>query len=67
MPVTLADTLPTDADEREYLWTLNFGPQRRVRRRMLRTKIERPQIFALIRFSGQRIGKSDRHGGKVDR
>src|SRR3954470_19514513 len=27
MPLTLADTLPTDADEREYLWTLNFGPQ----------------------------------------
>src|SRR5207245_3007646 len=21
------DTLPTDANEREYLWTLNFGPQ----------------------------------------
>src|SRR6201987_5729241 len=27
MPLTLADTLPTDTDEREYLWTLNFGPQ----------------------------------------
>src|SRR3954454_8768513 len=27
MPLTLADTLPTDASEREYLWTLNFGPQ----------------------------------------
>src|SRR5438270_8412472 len=27
MPLTLADTLPTDANEREYLWTLNFGPQ----------------------------------------
>ena len=27
MPLTLADTLPTDATEREYLWTLNFGPQ----------------------------------------
>src|SRR5262249_45214920 len=27
MPVTLADTLPAEADEREYLWTLNFGPQ----------------------------------------
>ena len=27
MPLTLADTLPTDSPEREYLWTLNFGPQ----------------------------------------
>jgi NADH-quinone oxidoreductase subunit D len=27
MPLTLADTLPTDTDEQEYLWTLNFGPQ----------------------------------------
>src|SRR3990172_1455609 len=27
MPLTLADTLPSDAPEREYLWTLNFGPQ----------------------------------------
>ena len=27
MPLTLADTLPSEADEREYLWTLNFGPQ----------------------------------------
>ncbi len=27
MPLTLADTLPADAPEREYLWTLNFGPQ----------------------------------------
>jgi NADH-quinone oxidoreductase subunit D len=27
MPLTLADTLPTDSSEREYLWTLNFGPQ----------------------------------------
>ena len=27
MPLTLADTLPADATEREYLWTLNFGPQ----------------------------------------
>src|SRR3954452_20716938 len=27
MPLTLADTLQTDANEREYLWTLNFGPQ----------------------------------------
>jgi NADH-quinone oxidoreductase subunit D len=27
MPLTLADTLPTDSTEREYLWTLNFGPQ----------------------------------------
>lgn len=27
MPLTLADTLPPDAPEREYLWTLNFGPQ----------------------------------------
>src|ERR671922_2081511 len=27
MPLTLADTLPPDAAEREYLWTLNFGPQ----------------------------------------
>lgn len=27
MPLIQADTLPTDTDEREYLWTLNFGPQ----------------------------------------
>ena len=27
MPLTLADTLPSDSPEREYLWTLNFGPQ----------------------------------------
>src|ERR687892_222050 len=27
MPLTLADTLPTDTSNREYLWTLNFGPQ----------------------------------------
>ena len=27
MPLTLADTLPTDTNEQEYLWTLNFGPQ----------------------------------------
>src|SRR5436190_17692794 len=27
MPLALADTLPTDSNEREYLWTLNFGPQ----------------------------------------
>src|ERR1700675_1224486 len=27
MPLTLADTLPTDTNEREYRWTLNFGPQ----------------------------------------
>src|SRR3954467_9237256 len=27
MPLTLADTLPTQTNEREYLWTLNFGPQ----------------------------------------
>ena len=27
MPLTLADTLPADSPEREYLWTLNFGPQ----------------------------------------
>ena len=27
MPLTLADTLPTETNEREYLWTLNFGPQ----------------------------------------
>ena len=27
MPLTLADTLPADSTEREYLWTLNFGPQ----------------------------------------
>ena len=27
MPLTLADTLPIDEAEKEYLWTLNFGPQ----------------------------------------
>ena len=27
MPLTLADTMPADAPEQEYLWTLNFGPQ----------------------------------------
>jgi NADH-quinone oxidoreductase subunit D len=27
VPLTLADTLPADAPEQEYLWTLNFGPQ----------------------------------------
>jgi NADH-quinone oxidoreductase subunit D len=27
MPLTLADTSPPDAPEKEYLWTLNFGPQ----------------------------------------
>src|SRR3954447_8863908 len=27
MPLSLADTLPTEANEHEYLWTLNFGPQ----------------------------------------
>ncbi len=27
MPLALADTLPPDSQEREYLWTLNFGPQ----------------------------------------
>jgi NADH-quinone oxidoreductase subunit D len=27
MPLSLADTLPPDSAEREYLWTLNFGPQ----------------------------------------
>jgi NADH-quinone oxidoreductase subunit D len=27
MPLTLADTLPQDGAEHEYLWTLNFGPQ----------------------------------------
>src|SRR5215212_9278734 len=27
MPLTLADTLPADSPERDYLWTLNFGPQ----------------------------------------
>jgi NADH-quinone oxidoreductase subunit D len=27
MPLTLADTLPQDGAEQEYLWTLNFGPQ----------------------------------------
>jgi NADH-quinone oxidoreductase subunit D len=27
MPLSLADTLPTDTNEHEYLWTLNFGPQ----------------------------------------
>jgi NADH-quinone oxidoreductase subunit D len=27
MPLAVADTLPQDAAEREYLWTLNFGPQ----------------------------------------
>src|SRR6478736_5876956 len=27
MPLTLADTLPTESNEHEYLWTLNFGPQ----------------------------------------
>jgi len=27
MPLSLADTLPTEGNEHEYLWTLNFGPQ----------------------------------------
>ena len=27
MPLTLADTMPPDSPEREFLWTLNFGPQ----------------------------------------
>jgi NADH-quinone oxidoreductase subunit D len=27
MPLSLADTLPAETTEREYLWTLNFGPQ----------------------------------------
>jgi len=27
MPLTVADTALTDAPEKEYLWTLNFGPQ----------------------------------------
>src|SRR5258706_12153863 len=27
MPLSLADTLPTDTNEREYLLTINFGPQ----------------------------------------
>lgn len=27
MPLTVADTPLTDAPEKEYLWTLNFGPQ----------------------------------------
>jgi NADH-quinone oxidoreductase subunit D len=27
MPLTVSDTLPPDAPEKEYLWTLNFGPQ----------------------------------------
>ena len=33
-------------------------PQRRVRGRMLRTEIQRPQILALSRIRRQRIGKS---------
>lgn len=27
MPLSLADTMPPDASDQEYLWTLNFGPQ----------------------------------------
>ncbi|MBX3442441.1 MAG: NADH dehydrogenase (quinone) subunit D [Planctomyces sp.] len=27
MPLTLADSSPVDSPDREYLWTLNFGPQ----------------------------------------
>ena len=27
MPLTVTDTMPPEAPEKEYLWTLNFGPQ----------------------------------------
>jgi len=27
MPLSLADTMPAESTEQEYLWTLNFGPQ----------------------------------------
>src|SRR6202007_195903 len=54
MPLTLADTLPTDTNEREYLWTLNFGPQHPATHTTLRL---------LLRLAGEKIVDAGPHIG----
>jgi len=40
-------------------------PQRRMRRRMLRTEIERPQVLLFRRLGGGKVGNFERHGDQL--
>src|SRR6476619_3805201 len=54
MPLTLADTLQTDADEREYLWTINFGTQHPATHTTLRI---------ILKLDGERVVDAIPHIG----
>jgi NADH:ubiquinone oxidoreductase subunit D len=58
MPLTLADTLPTDEDDREYLWTLNYGQQHPATHTTLRIilKLDGERVVVRYRISGITAG-----------